>query len=111
MNYKNNVLKLGGSDIACLTLRGMSKATGCLSLELLNIGGDGSYSGYIVEDISLIPEYYKKVSEFKSWLDIIDDDGVVAKIRGDKMEIYRAGDYGILIYIENLREIEEDFEY
>lgn len=98
-NYKEKSLNLGYSDIATLNLVGIKAAsdysindqlsfvwcgwmglyvpefkdTEILKHEFLRFGGDGCYRAYVIDDNVEVPEHYKLVSVFKSWLKIYDD--------------------------------------
>ena len=58
-----------------------------------------------VEAISLvdgkaeIPEYYSKVAEFDKWFRLYDDERRVMNVHADKINVYRAGEYGCIIQI------------
>lgn len=106
-SYKDRVIYLGGSDIASLLLRGCSKILKDrkndedwqIEPKILELNGDGLYRSYFVNENIEIPKHYKKVYECLHWLWIYDDDRKVANIKckDNKIEVYRAGDYGILI--------------
>jgi hypothetical protein len=112
-NYKNETIYLGESDAAFLTVVGIT--TDGVKAEILNMGGDGTYSAYIVRNWQgLLPEHYRRVMSFVcytqfgsgeivnlgTWVKFYDDHGHVTELRGKRISIYRAGDYGILIHIE-----------
>lgn len=94
-NYKKNTINLGYSDIAMLTIvspRGASS---------LKFGGDGNYKAYVVYgpmDARDIP-HYTQVYTANSWVWLFDDDGKKTAFTGDMINIYRAGDYGMIINI------------
>lgn len=90
---------IGVSDIACLICIGY--LDGRLNLTLLEFGEDGNYSAYIVNEDAEIGAHYHKALEFDHWLKIYDDNGVVAKFSGEKIIIYRAGDFGCIIQVVN----------
>lgn len=110
--YKHHCLDLGMSDIAQLTMLGCR--TNGIIPEVLKFGGDGDYSAYLTSDRQEIPPHYSLVAEYecemsfgdkttskvKTWLKIYDDHNLVAEIVAKKIEVYRAGDYGCLIYVE-----------
>lgn len=99
-NYKENTISLGYSDIASLVVVGYIEGKGAVP-EMLSLGGDGTYKGYIVTKPEMVPEHYKKVLEYKSWIRIYDDTQMVYSVNADKISVYRAGDFGILILVEN----------
>ena len=89
--YFEKVL-LGSSDVAEVILRNSEK------LERLHFGGDGSYEAYFINEVIKLPAHYTKEAEFKKWLWIYDDSELTVKIEASKIEIYRAGEMGCLIY-------------
>lgn len=89
-NYKNKMAFVGESDIAAL----VAVAPGGPSF--IRFGEDGSYKAYIVED-EIVPEHYTKVAEFNYWLRIFDDNELTLEITAPKIEIYRAGSFGMII--------------
>ena len=98
--YKDEIWGLGASEIAALTLVGMKE--GNLSAEILNFGGDGNYIAYLVKDKDVeIPSHYDLIYTGQTWLKIFDDDHKVFDYHkyGSVIEIYRAGDYGVIIRI------------
>lgn len=84
-------VRIGGSDLARLILDGGK-------LEYLNFSEDGEYEAYFVYEEIEIPSHYRKVFECKNSLWIYDDEERTLKVSGDKIEIYRAGDFGCIIY-------------
>lgn len=89
---------LGTSDIACLI------AVGCgdngIKTEIIHFGGDGLYRAYYVTEKDVeIGSHYKKVAEFDYWMRIYDDEELVFSSKAGKhIDIYRAGDFGIIIH-------------
>lgn len=59
---------------------------------------DGDYSAYFVYEEIEIPSHYRKVFECKNSLWIYDDEERTLKVNGERIEIYRAGDFGCIIY-------------
>lgn len=103
-NYKQHTISLGSSDVALLMLLGFKSDD--LQPEILNLGGDGKYKAYVVFDSDCeIPSHYTLRTTFKKWLKVYDDEELVAHIKADTINIYRSGDYGVLIHIENLIEL------
>lgn len=93
---------IGYSDIASLIMEGVRD--GELKLERLLFGGDNSYDAYIVDDEAEIPEHYSKVAEFDKWFRLYDDERRVMNVHADKINVYRAGEYGCIIQIiDNIR--------
>lgn len=99
--YKKHTTFLGSSDIAQLTMLGFKEGEGAVP-QSLRFGGDGDYKAYIVDNKSVIPSYYTEVAEFKYWLKIFDDKELVfdcdSRVKST-IKIFRAGDYGVIIYI------------
>lgn len=117
-SYKQERVYLGISDIAALTVTACG--TQGVFAEILRFGGDGEYYAYVVRDKKLIPPHYHTVLEVecfcqfynldgtrgkvlprKTWLKIFDDSGRMTEFRGIKITIMRAGDYGLLIHLED----------
>lgn len=118
MDYKKESIYIGSSDAAFLTVVGCT--TDGVKAEILQFGGDGSYNAYIVRNFRDIPAHYHLVMEFEtfkqfynmdgtrgevclldSWVKIYDDTSMTASLRGKRIRVYRAGDYGALINIED----------
>lgn len=100
-SYKDfEKIYIGGSDIASLVLEGCRTLEDGTELgavvEFLKFGGDGGYWAYYVNEPCEIGEHYKKVSSFNYWLRIYDDYKKTFGEYGD-FNIYRAGDYGVII--------------
>ena len=83
---------LGDSDIAQLLCRNYQ------NIQPLKFGGDNSYKAYFVNEEIDLPGHYSHVGTWNTWLWIYDDEGRTAKIQGDVIEIYRAGEMGCIIY-------------
>ena len=124
-NYKEESLLIGYSDIATLNLVGIKASSdysindpirfvwcGWMGLyvpkfkdveilihEFLSFGGDGYYRAYMIDDSVEVPDHYKLVSVFKSWLKIYDDRACTLTIDAPVICVYRAGDYGVLIRV------------
>ena len=99
--YKDNKVILGESNVAELTFVGCVEEYPFINANVLPFGEDGSYLGYIVyNDDAEIPKHYKKEYSFKSCLKIYDDDGLQHVFKGKNIEVYRAGQRGIVIHIE-----------
>ena len=114
--YKEcEVLDLGGSDIASLIVVGTkswsdyrqeqqsNENAEIVKIQMIHFGGDGFYKAYLVEySMVEIGEHYEKVFECYSWLKIYDDYKCVFESlrfnpNFNKFEIYRAGNYGMII--------------
>lgn len=98
-NYKNKVVGLGGSDIAMLVINSLD------GLKELKMGGDGSYSAYVVNNYTPeeIPSHYTLKVATTGWAKVYDDDTKVAEFQADKIEFYRAGEHGIIVNLINER--------
>lgn len=92
-NYKGLTVSLGYSDIAMLIL------SSAYSLQGLSLGGDGSYKAYIIDEHTPLPEHYKLHSYHRYWLKVYDDEQCILKIKAENINVYRAGDYGVLIRV------------
>lgn len=110
-NYKEYQKKsIGGSDIATLIIAspgisdGSGKGGDTGMLKELWFGSDGSYSAYVVDENCIIPDYYKLFSRSKSWIKIYDDAGLKFNEYAKEINIYRAGDYGVIIQLLGQRE-------
>ena len=88
----------GYSDIAALVLVGCREGQGAVA-ELLNFGSDGNYSAYIALEDTEIEEHYNKVTSFNSWLKIYDDADKIITLYAQTINIYRAGDFGMIIQL------------
>ena len=99
-SYKDfEKMYIGESDIACLTMVGFAPEQG-LTAQLLHFGGDNAYSAYIVDEPDVeIGAHYSLVGRFDSWLKIYDDRELVFERCSDKIEVYRAGEYGCIIHL------------
>lgn len=85
---------LGFSDIAALKIFSYDNTRG-LEANILKMGSDGDYEAYYCNN-AIISEHYKKVYSVDGWLEIYDDNQKMFDEHG-KFEIYRAGDFGIII--------------
>lgn len=90
---------IGSSDIAALVVVGPTEDG--LKAEILRFGEDGDYSAYMVLQEAEIGEHYSKVFSFSNWVKIYDDNELVCKISGDKINIYRSGMFGCIIQMIN----------
>lgn len=86
---------IGYSDIASLIFRSPMKC------QEIAMGGDGVYNAYIVNDRCTIPDSYKLVYEADHWLKIYDDERCTFHFYGDKIRVFRRGDFGTIIQIIN----------
>ena len=105
MNYKETKMSMGFSDIAQLCVRGC-EVNGAVEPEyasafIISFGGDNSYSAYVCEDLTEIPEHYKLVGYTKIWAMVYDDEKRVATFKADRIEFYRAAEYGLLVNLIN----------
>ena len=117
--YKKHTINLGSSDMAMLHYVGYDVWNETIVTGIIDMGGDGSYNGYIVKENGVvIPDHYELDKELKmmAWLNIYDDTSLVCSIDstlllGDgyhdsrTIRIYRAGNYTLLIdCVESLTE-------
>lgn len=118
-DYKKESVYLGISDVASLTVVGCT--TDGLRAEILKMGGDGEYHAYIVRNWDgLLPSHYTTAMKFRcfqqfynadgsrgdalsveTWVKIFDDSGKMTEFRAKEISIFRAGDYGILIHLQD----------
>ena len=95
-SYKSYEKKtLGSSDIASLIFRTWDK------VGLIEFGGDGEYSAYIVDEDAEIGEHYQKVVSATHWLDLYDDNARTMRFSGAEINVFRAGCFGIIIQVIN----------
>lgn len=115
--YKHHRIDLGESDISQLTLVGCKTGSGAVP-GVLKFGGDGDYKAWLVFDKSEVPAHYELIEEYEflatfcsmsgersqsrldTWLKIYDDNALACHLMGKRIEVYRAGEYGCLIYVE-----------
>lgn len=96
---------IGCSDIASLIFVGIrpdeeeTPELDHLKTLPLHFGGDRGYSAYTVDADAEIPLHYVLVASFKHWLKVYDDDSLVAKLSADRINVYRAGEYGCIIQL------------
>lgn len=101
-NYKEfNEISIGISYIATLIMVGCPvENSNELITKPLYFGADGDYKAYYINEDD-IPEHYEKVAEFSTWLKIYDDNELTTTIRGELIEVFRAGDFGCIIKVSN----------
>lgn len=101
-SYKDfQKVPLGGSDKAQLTLIGGDKRL-MPETFTLNFGEDNDYSAYLVEGECQIGDHYELWKEFRGYMSIYDDTGVVANYRvgvNGLIRVYRAGEMGCIIQL------------
>lgn len=106
-NYKDfEKIFIGESDISQLTLRYFNNIDKKVELDSLHFGEDGDYNAYLIQDEEdvEIPEHYHLVFDKQvSWIDIIDDMGIIAFDCPANIKIYRAGDFGCIICLKHLK--------
>lgn len=88
---------IGYSDISSLIVRSPE------GVGEIYFGSDGSYTAYIVDGDAEIGSHYKEVYQCKRKLKIYDDDECTARIFGDDIRVYRAGEKGIIIQTINYK--------
>ena len=95
-DYRDNKQYIGTSDVAAVIFVGCTD-TG-LKSEIVHMGEDDSYLAYIVNDPEIpIPDHYTLTYTFKAWLSIYDDNELANQFKADTIQIYRAGQRGIII--------------
>lgn len=98
-DYKDfNKTFIGESDVGALIMVGCRGSSGLVA-EPLRFGADDSYYGRIVDEHTAVPEHYSKVAEFNHWFKIYDDQRLTTKITADVIEVYQAGNFGVLIRV------------
>lgn len=90
---------IGESDYCTLILAGCGK--GGIVSTTLHFGEDGYYGAYIVDETAEIPDHYEQEAEFSHWMKVYDDQMMVHEYVGGKITVYRAGELGCIIKIEN----------
>ena len=105
--YRHVKLYVGSSDIAMLTCMGMTDKEGLKPTDdhikylPVHFGGDDDYFASIITDECDVPEtvaqHYKLQGTFKHWMKIYDDVECTLQLRANKIEVYRASDYRMLI--------------
>lgn len=106
-DYKFVNLYVGYSDIATVTCMGMTDKEGLeptdnhIKYLPVHFGGDDTYAAYLITDevevLESVAQHYKLQGTFKHWMKIYDDEECTLQLRANKIEVYRAGDYGMLI--------------
>ena len=98
-----NEISIGTSDIATLIMVGCPiEESNELITKPLYFGEDDNYKAYYINEDNIdIPEHYKKVAEFSTWLKIYDDTGLTSTIKGERIEVFRAGDFGCIIKVSD----------
>ncbi len=96
-NYKEEKINLGMSDIASVIVYTPD------TLRELCFGEDGCYSAYITHNAKeSIPSHYRLEFTVEGpWLIIYDDNEATAKLTGKRFNIFRAGEFGCIIDIED----------
>lgn len=97
--YKDyETITLGESDSARVMI------AGCDDVHFINFGQDGFYHAYLVDENAIIGEHYKLQFEMngKGGAYIYDDIERMASIpRCDKINVFRAGEFGCIIQCIN----------
>lgn len=97
-HHSYNKEYIGSSDIAALTLVGVSEHSG-VTCSMLNYGEDGDYHAYIVDDNAEIPDSYAYVDHFVSWMKVYDDNELIRTFKGKMIAVYRRGQRGTIIQV------------
>ena len=102
-NYKDFEKRfIGASDSAFLTITG---ADGTKTE--LKFGEDGEYYAYIIPEDTEIGSHYVKRAEFEGSTTITDDDGDEVRLIADRIEFFRAGEFGCIIRLTRIAEAVE----
>ena len=102
-NYKDFEKRfIGGSDSAFLTITGSDSTK-----TELKFGEDGEYYAYIVPEDTEIGGHYVKHAELEGSVTITDDDGDEIKLIADRIEFFRAGEFGCVIRLTRIAEAVE----
>lgn len=72
-----------------------------LQAVVLSFVSDGAYSAYVVDSDAEIGSHYSKVATFNSWMKIYDDDSMVCRFEGKKINIFRSGNFGCIVQVMN----------
>lgn len=98
-----NEISIGTSDIATLIMVGCPvEESDELITKPLYFGADGDYKAYYINEDNIdIPGHYEKIAEFSTWLKIYDDTGLTSTIKGERIEVFRAYDFGCIIKVSD----------
>lgn len=93
---------IGSSDVATLIVVGMNpkqvQPTDEPIVTLpMHFGGDGAYHAYVVDERADVPAWYTLEARLSSWIKIYDDENLVYTAHAPEIELYRAGQRGVLI--------------
>lgn len=94
---------LGWSDISMITAVGVGENG--IKSEYIYYGSDGDYSAYLADEETAIPDYYEKTADFENWATFYSDYYAALSIKAEKIEVYRAGDFGTIIKCKGLKRI------
>lgn len=98
-NYKDyEKVNIGCSDMAALILCSPAK------LQYLNMGMDGCYQAYLLDEEAEIPSHYEQEFSCSHWLKIYDDEELVLHLKGKEINIYTAGSMGVIIQVIGKRD-------
>lgn len=90
-SYKKDVRNFGYTDMGSFILRSPLNIMG------LNVGCDGSFRVYVIDESIKVPSHYKLHSIHKNWLKVYDDRCMTLDIDAKEIRVYRAASMGILI--------------
>lgn len=92
--YDCNMLILGASDTASLTLKAP------IGTSILKFAEKSLYEAYLVEDeFVYIPPRFARVFKCSDWLEVYDDEGLSQFIQGANIEVLRRGDWECIIRV------------
>jgi hypothetical protein len=101
-NYKDFKHQfVGASDVAALVVVGMEE--GEMQARVLDFGGDGDYFAYVIDEDCELPAHYSLALSFTTWAKIYDDAGLTGDFNAQKINIYRAGSYGVIVELKGAK--------
>ena len=99
---------IGGSDRASLFAIGFDSDYAWKFIPI-HFGSDGSYRAYICTEKAEIGAHYHLVGQLHHEIRIIDDDdgACTFEATADEINLWRAGEFGLVIQLCGLKEIEK----
>lgn len=69
------------------------------NVDVIDMGETESYKCHIIFDNERkIPECYVKCASGRTWCKLYDDTGAVVVVHGENVDIYRAGENGVIVH-------------
>lgn len=89
---------IGDSDIGALIVAG-----GDMKPQYLNFGEDGKYTAYVITGGAgvEIGSHYRHILTACGYVKIYDDEGLTFSAHAEKINIYRAGEFGCIVELTN----------